>query len=95
MRRILTQLRASAAPDTKLIITELLLPYACTDWDGGVDGGQDGDGAKTAFPFVSRETGLLPNLGKANMYGYLIDIMVRAASSSCLTNLPEHICTRR
>ncbi|KAI0749627.1 S-adenosyl-L-methionine-dependent methyltransferase [Daedaleopsis nitida] len=88
-REILTQLRASAAPDTKLIITELLLPYACTDWNGGADGGQDGDGTTTAFPFVTRETGLLPNLGKANAFGYLIDIMMMGTFDTKVRTVDE------
>ena len=44
----------------------MLFPYAC------------GCGAKGA-PLVPEGSPLLPSLSKANMHGYLIDIMVRLA----------------
>ena len=44
----------------------MLFPYAC------------GCGAKGA-PLVPEGSPLLPNLSKANMHEYLIDIMVRLA----------------
>ncbi|KAI0737217.1 S-adenosyl-L-methionine-dependent methyltransferase [Daedaleopsis nitida] len=74
-RKILSQLRAAAGPDTKLVIGDMLLPYACTD-ESTASGPQDDDGTESMFPFVPPEMGLLPNLGKANAHGYLIDIMM-------------------
>ncbi|KAH9856853.1 S-adenosyl-L-methionine-dependent methyltransferase [Lenzites betulinus] len=59
-RNMLTKLRAAAGPNTKLLIGDMLLPYAC-----------DGEGA-----FVGAESPILPNLGVANIHGYLIDIMM-------------------
>ena len=35
------------------------------------------DGSATTFPFVAKESPLLPNLGVANILGYFTDITVR------------------
>ncbi|KAI0827576.1 S-adenosyl-L-methionine-dependent methyltransferase [Trametes gibbosa] len=59
-RNMLTRLRAAAGPNTKLLIGDMLLPYTC-----------DNGGA-----FVGCESPVLPNLGVANIHGYLIDIMM-------------------
>ncbi|OJT12731.1 Sterigmatocystin 8-O-methyltransferase [Trametes pubescens] len=59
-RKMLNQLRSAAGPDTKLLIGDMLLPYAC-----------DSDDA-----FVREDSPILPNLGVANVHGYLIDIMM-------------------
>ena len=71
--RILTQLRGAAGPDTKLLIGDMLLPNACAD-EAAFEGA---DGSAVKFPFVTKDSPLLPNLGIANIHGYLIDIMVR------------------
>ncbi len=63
LHRMLSQLRSAAGPNTKLLIGDMLLPYAC-----------DSDDA-----FVREDSPILPNLGVANVHGYLIDIMVRLA----------------
>ncbi|KAI0761042.1 S-adenosyl-L-methionine-dependent methyltransferase [Trametes elegans] len=57
---ILTHLRSGAGPNTKLVIGETLLTYACKTEDGA-SLAQDG-------------SQLLPNLGAGNMHGYLVDI---------------------
>ncbi|KAI0761039.1 S-adenosyl-L-methionine-dependent methyltransferase [Trametes elegans] len=57
---ILRRLREGAGPNTKLLIGDMLLPYAC-----------DAEGA-----FVGEGSPLLPNLGVANIHGYLIDSMM-------------------
>ena len=84
--RILSQLRASAGPHTKLLIGDMLLPYACAD-DASAEGDADDQATKSTFPFVPPGSPLLPNLGKANVHGYLIDIMVCAPYHSSSTEL--------
>lgn len=59
--RMLGLLRSAAGPNTKLLIGDMLLPYVC-----------DSDDA-----FVGEDSPILPNLGVANIHGYLVDIMVR------------------
>ncbi|KAI0644810.1 S-adenosyl-L-methionine-dependent methyltransferase [Trametes meyenii] len=59
-RSIMRHLRSAAGPNTKLLIGDLLLPYACRS-----------EGA-----FAPEDSPLLPNLGMANLHGYLIDIMI-------------------
>ena len=51
----------------------MLLPNACAD-EASYEGA---DGSAAKFPFVTKDSPLLPNLGIANIHGYLIDIMVR------------------
>ena len=51
----------------------MLLPNACAD-DAAYEGA---DGSAVTFPFVTRDSPLLPNLGVANIEGYLIDNVVR------------------
>ena len=51
----------------------MLLPNACAD-EAAYEGA---DGSAVKFPFVTKDSPLLPNLGIANIHGYLIDIMVR------------------
>ena len=70
--RILIQLRGAAGPDTKLLIGEMLLPNAYAD-EAAYEGA---DGSAERFPFVTKDSPLLPNLGIANIHGYLVDIMV-------------------
>ncbi|KAI0356400.1 S-adenosyl-L-methionine-dependent methyltransferase [Trametes cingulata] len=65
-RTILRQLRSAAGPDTKLLIGDMLLPYACSDQD----------------PFVNDYAPLLPNLGMGNIHGYLMDVMMMAMTGS-------------
>ena len=62
--RILSRLRAAAGPDTKLLIGDMLLPFACHD------------DSSPESSFALKDSPLLPNLGKGNVHGYLIDIMV-------------------
>ena len=50
----------------------MLLPNACAD-EAAYEGA---DGSAVKFPFVTKDSPLLPNLGIANIHGYLIDIMV-------------------
>ena len=53
----------------------MLLPYACLSEEGEsvIPGASD--------PFVPEGSPLLPNLGKANVHGYLIDVMVCCSCS--------------
>ena len=62
----MSRLRASAGPDTKLLIGDMLLPFACHD------------DSSPESSFAPKDSPLLPNLGKGNVHGYLIDIMVRS-----------------
>ncbi len=71
--RILRQLRAAAGAHTKLLIGDMLLPYACDDPNSA--GGSESDNVTS--PFVPSDSPLLPNLGKANVHGYLADIVVQ------------------
>ncbi|KAJ8475167.1 hypothetical protein ONZ51_g6741 [Trametes cubensis] len=57
---ILRILRSAAGPNTKLLIGDMLLPFACDSEDA----------------FVKEDSPLLPNLGVANIHGYLIDVMM-------------------
>ena len=54
----------------------MLLQHACTD-DAEYDAA---DGSGATFPFVTKDSPLLPNLGVANILGYFMDITVRALS---------------
>ncbi|KAH9888544.1 O-methyltransferase-domain-containing protein [Cubamyces lactineus] len=65
-QNILRHLRVAALPQTRLIIGESILPFAC----------------RTNDTLAGDYTSLLPNLGLANMPGYLIDIMMMALLSA-------------
>lgn len=68
--KILKQLRDSAAPDTKLVCLELIVPYACHDTDE--DGGND----ITALANTKAQKPLLANWGAVNDSIYHADIAV-------------------
>ncbi|KAI1787799.1 S-adenosyl-L-methionine-dependent methyltransferase [Ganoderma leucocontextum] len=72
LRSMLTRLRAAAGPHTKLLIGDMLLPNACAD-EAAYEGA---DGSAEKFPFVTKDSPLLPNLGVANLHGYLMDILM-------------------
>ena len=72
--RILKQLRAAAGSNTKLLIGDMLLQHACADEEEYAAA----DGSATTFPFVTKDSPLLPNLGVANILVYLMDILVRS-----------------
>ena len=67
----------------------MLLPNACAD-DAAYEGA---DGSAVTFPFVTRDSPLLPNLGVANIHGYLIDVMVRHVAEN-LTGVGWAVLTR-
>ena len=72
--RILRRLRAAAGPHTKLIIGDMLQQYACKS-----PGHNENEGT-TVNGYTSNglpNSPLLPNLGKANVAEYLLDILVR------------------
>ncbi|OSC97041.1 S-adenosyl-L-methionine-dependent methyltransferase [Trametes coccinea BRFM310] len=58
--KILSTLRAAAGQDTKLVIGDMLLPFACPSDEA----------------FIQGDSPLLPNLGVANLHGYLMDILM-------------------
>lgn len=71
--QILRLLREAAAPSTKLILIERIIPYACKVARKGstaIPGSEDGA--------VNVPTPLLPNLGVVNLNGYLCDIQMMA-----------------
>ena len=74
----MSRLRAAAGPDTKLLIGDMLLQHACADEAEY----KAADGSETTFPFVTKDSPLLPNLGVANILGYLMDIVVSLLSSA-------------
>lgn len=74
--RILSQLRSAAGNQTKLVIGDMLLPYACAEDPHLANDSVSNEWTNSVFPFVPSDSPLLPNLGKANMYGYLTDIVV-------------------
>ena len=79
MLRILTRLRASAGPETKLLIGDMLLQHACaSDAEYAAF-----NGSAITFPFVAKDSPLLPNLGVANILGYFTDIMVHLPVGNC------------
>ena len=67
--RIMRILRSGAGPDTKLIIGDMLLPNACEAQD----------------TFVQDGSPLLPNLGVANIHGFLMDLTVSGTVSDPTT----------
>lgn len=56
----------------------MLLQHACADEAEY----KATDGSATTFPFVTKDSPLLPNLGIANILGYLMDIVVSSFSYS-------------
>ncbi|KAJ8093236.1 hypothetical protein PM082_020730 [Marasmius tenuissimus] len=66
--KILKQLRASATPDTILLVLESIMPYACHDPSAEDDKAIPGAVPKEAPP------PLIANYGAANELGYLSDI---------------------
>ncbi|KAL7277459.1 hypothetical protein ACG7TL_008380 [Trametes sanguinea] len=70
--QILKNLRAAAGPDTKLIINDTVLPYACHDsGDSDLSIKQTGPTTASLIPAGSP---LLPNMGMATLGGYLLSI---------------------
>ena len=63
--RILLQLRQAATPQTKLILMDYVLPFACEDRTGSIGA------VRTMAPPSS---GLLSNLGKANANAFWLDM---------------------
>ncbi|KAI0761043.1 S-adenosyl-L-methionine-dependent methyltransferase [Trametes elegans] len=65
---ILSRLRSAAGPNTKLLIGDILLPYACKT-----------EGVTSLVPDGSP---LLPNLGMANLHEYLVDISMLSIAAA-------------
>ena len=67
-RAILKRLREAARPETRLVVVEMLLPYACMDPTAhvGIPGAEQ--------PHVPAP--LLANLGRVSLQPYLTDITV-------------------
>ena len=69
--KILKPLREAAGPGTKLIIVEMVAPYACREPNDGVTGGIPG-----AAPLEAPEP-LIANWGVVNQTVYALDMGVR------------------
>lgn len=68
-------LRDAAAPDTKLLLADFVLPLACAE-PLSTDSGLRGiEGARSALAPAP----LLPNLGKASANVYWMDLTVRSS----------------
>ncbi|KAI0761083.1 S-adenosyl-L-methionine-dependent methyltransferase [Trametes elegans] len=67
---MLSILRRAAGPNTKLLLVDNLLPYACVDDKTGIDSTSEG----AVRSLVPEGSPLLPNLGKASANGYILDI---------------------
>ena len=69
-RRILLNLREAATPETKLLIADFVLPLACADSAGGLEGVEGAESVLAVDP-------LLPNIGKASANAYWMNLTVR------------------
>ena len=72
--KILKQLRDAATPNTKLVVLEVVVPYACHD---DAEYTQDGTSGKAPSP-------LLANWGAVNDVIYWFDMVVRFFFLCCL-----------
>ncbi len=68
--KILKRLRDAATSNTKLVVLETIIPYACHETE------DSGDGISGAVP-VKAPSPLLANWGAANDLAYVIDMGVR------------------
>ena len=73
--KILKHLRDAATPSTKLVVIEVILPYACNETEENADG-------ITGAVTVKAPKPLLANWGPVNDFTYSIDICVRLFSAS-------------
>ena len=71
-------LRDAASSATKLLIVDVILPYAC--YDDSDDNGERIPGAVRSL--VPEGSPLLANLGKANANAYWLDLTVRPSPQS-------------
>ncbi|KAI0088859.1 S-adenosyl-L-methionine-dependent methyltransferase [Irpex rosettiformis] len=81
--KILSQLRAAATPDTRLIVIDSVIPYACGDHDLS----SNIEGAKNVRP--SAPAPLLPNYGVANLMTYLMDMHMTACLNGQERTVPH------
>ncbi len=75
---ILTELRKAASKDTRLVVIDNIISYACHD--SSLDGE---DVAIAGAADRDAPAPLLPNFGAANDTGYIIDMVVRRCSTPC------------
>ncbi|KAF5381712.1 hypothetical protein D9615_005570 [Tricholomella constricta] len=89
-RHILLHLREAAAPDTKLVLADFVLPLACVDVD--VDGGEAGggvlEGVEGAESMLAPAP-LLANLGKASANAYWMDLTMQVTFNAQERTLRE------
>lgn len=83
LERILRRLRDAAQPATRLLIADHLLPYACT-----------APSAHASVPGTQLRAPpqpLLPNLGRASAYAYLLDVCMMSMANARARTLDEQI----
>ena len=76
---ILRHLRDSAGPDTKLVIQENVMEYACQDSP------LTNQGVSVSSATQAHPAPLLPNAGQAALFTYYIDFVVSALVSLLCT----------
>ncbi|KAJ7434528.1 O-methyltransferase, partial [Mycena galericulata] len=101
-QRILLRLREAAAPRTRLVLADWVLPLACVD-DFGVGGGgeggeeKDGKAGKEKEPLVEgaekmlAPAPLLANLGKASANAYWMDLTMQVTFNGQERTLRETV----
>lgn len=78
--KILIELRRAALPDTKLVIVDIIMQYACHDPSSGVQGDD------TCPTVREAPTPLLANFGSANDLSYTLDAAVSSGLSTAKYN---------
>ncbi|KAF5309920.1 hypothetical protein D9619_010605 [Psilocybe cf. subviscida] len=86
-RRILLHLREAATPDTKLVIADFILPLACPDDIGSSEELEGIEGAESMLA----PSPLLPNLGKASVNVYYMDLTMQVMFNSQERTLREMV----
>ncbi|KAH6904164.1 hypothetical protein BKA70DRAFT_1565905 [Coprinopsis sp. MPI-PUGE-AT-0042] len=90
-RRILAHLREAAAPDTKLLLADFVLPLACAETLSNDSGLRGIEGARSALAPAP----LLPNLGKASANVYWMDLTMNVMFNSQERTLREIVALAR
>ncbi|KAI0666395.1 S-adenosyl-L-methionine-dependent methyltransferase [Trametes maxima] len=86
--KILLNLRLAAAPGTRLLLADHILPLACVDEE--LDEGLGDDPLPGAIRSLAPDDSpLLPNLGKANANAYWLDLTMRATFNAQERTLRE------
>ncbi|KAH9942675.1 hypothetical protein B0H21DRAFT_520593 [Amylocystis lapponica] len=94
--RILLHLRRAAAPHTRLLLADHILPLACVDEDSDAEDEPGGAYRKRKAPLpgtvrtlAPEGSPLLPNLGKANANAYWLDLTMQVTFNAQERTLRE------